>query len=68
MLTQTPQGFYGVKNLAGGFVRKRVVRGGIASGYGTNIFVGDPVKLMTTGTFELAAASKRSSTSGSDWK
>lgn len=32
------------------------IRGGIASGYNTTIAVGDPIKLLTTGTFALAAA------------
>jgi hypothetical protein len=34
----------------------RMLRDGIASGYDTSIGKGDPVKLMTTGVLELAAA------------
>jgi hypothetical protein len=56
VLQQLPQGFYGCKNRQGGVVRQFVRRGGIVSSYGLNIFVGDPVKAMTNGTFELAAA------------
>jgi hypothetical protein len=68
VLTLLPQGFYGCKNRDGGVVRQIVRRGGIASAYGQNIFVGDPVKSMTNGTFELAAASDPASAVFMGWQ
>jgi hypothetical protein len=68
VLTLLPQGFYAVKNQGGGVVRQLVRRGGIASGYALNIFVGDPVKQMTTGTFELAAAGDAASAVFAGWQ
>jgi hypothetical protein len=68
VLQQLPQGFYGCKNRQGGFVRQMVRRGGIVSTYGQNIFVGDPVKAMTNGTFELAAANDPASAIFAGWQ
>jgi hypothetical protein len=68
VLTLLPQGFYGPKNRDGGVVRQFVLRGGIASAYGTSIFVGDPVKAMTNGTYELAAAGDAASAVFAGWQ
>lgn len=54
--TFTPYGFEPVRHKFGGTIRVENLRGGIASGYATNVFRGDPIKLVTGGTFQLAAA------------
>lgn len=43
-----------VRHMAGGVIRATEMT--IASGYGTSIFFGDPVKLVAAGTIEQAAA------------
>lgn len=51
-----PYGFHPVRNMANGQIRPFALRGGIASAYNTAIFRGDPVKQVTAGTYQLAAA------------
>lgn len=62
-----PYGFRPVKHIRGGVVRPFTRRGGIASAYGTSIFVGDPVKALTDGTFALAAAGDSMSAVFAGW-
>jgi len=52
-----PRGFRPVRHLTGGTIRPSVYT--IASAYGTDIFNGDVVKLVTGGGIELAAAGNR---------
>jgi hypothetical protein len=54
--TSAPFGFRATRNRFGGTPRPKALRGGIASGYATAIYRGDPIKLVTSGTFQLAAA------------
>lgn len=54
--TSAPFGFKVCLNRFGGTPRPRALRGGIASGYSTAIYRGDPIKFVTSGTFQLAAA------------
>lgn len=54
--TFSPSGLVPDRHRLGGTVRPFALRGGIASGYASNIFRGDPVKLVTAGTYQLAAA------------
>lgn len=56
--TATPFGFLPVRHKGGGIIRPTELDNGIASGYAANIFCGDPVKLATTGTLQLAAATE----------
>lgn len=51
--TNAPFGFLGAKHPSGQ-VRAREYT--IASGYATNIFLGDPVKLVTTGSIQLGTS------------
>lgn len=62
-----PYGFRPVKHRFGGVVRTFSLRGGIASSYGTAIFVGDPVKAVTGGTYEKAAAGDSMSAVFAGW-
>lgn len=48
-----PNGFHPSRHLMGGVVRANEYE--IASGYATDIFSGDPVKLVTAGVIELSA-------------
>ena len=52
----TPYGLFAPRHYTGGQVTPFGLRGGIASGYNTSIGIGDPVKLLTTGTYALSAA------------
>lgn len=54
--TSAPFGLRPIRALKGGTIRPRALRGGIASAYGTSIYRGDPIKLVTAGVFNLAAA------------
>lgn len=56
--TFKPYGLRPVRNRYGGEIRTETMVGGIASGYAANITVGDPMKLVTGGTFQLAAATE----------
>lgn len=56
--TNKPYGLRPVKNLFGGEIRTETMYGGIASAYDTSIRVGDPIRLLTGGTFALAAATE----------
>jgi len=62
-----PYGFMPVRTLGGGQIRSFGLRGGIASAYGTAIFRGDPVKLVTAGTYQLAAAGEAISAIFAGW-
>lgn len=62
-----PYGFRPVKHRFGGVIRPFSLRGGIASTYGTSIFVGDPVKMMTGGVYERAAAGDSMSAVFAGW-
>jgi len=53
----TPRGFWPIRHLTGGQVRMQEFP--IASGYTTDIFRGDAVKLVTGGGIEAAAAGNR---------
>ena len=56
--TDAPQGFTALRHLSGGTpVRNESYT--IASGYNTNTFTGDAVKLVASGTIEKAAAGDR---------
>lgn len=50
-----PQGFYSPRR-RGSFVQPYALRGGIASAYNTSIGIGDPIKFVTGGVIQLAAA------------
>ncbi len=52
-----PRGFWPIRHLTGGTIRTNEYA--IATGYGTNIFKGDVVKLVAGGGIELAAAGNR---------
>jgi len=52
-----PAGFWPIRHLTGGTVRQSIYT--IATGYGTDIFKGDLVKLVTGGGIELAANGNR---------
>jgi hypothetical protein len=51
-----PYGLRPVRSRHGGEIRSQSRRGGIATTYNTAIYLGAPMKLVTTGHFELAAA------------
>lgn len=53
-----PYGLRPVRHRYGGEIRTQRLVGGIASTYAANICVGDPMKLVTGGTFQLAAATE----------
>lgn len=55
-MTQTaaPFGFRPVDHVAGGLGRHKVLRGGIASGYGTTIRYYDPIAVNANGTLTIA--------------
>ena len=53
----TPRGFWPIRHLTGGQVRMQEFP--IATGYNTDIFRGDAVKLVTGGGIEAAAAGNR---------
>lgn len=53
--TLAPFGFKPIYHPSG-VIRPRALVGGIVSGYGTAIFVGQPVKLATTGVLQAASA------------
>jgi hypothetical protein len=63
----TPQGLYAPRRFSGDQVRPFALRGGIASTYGTAIGIGDPVKLVTGGTYEKAAAGEAISAVFAGW-
>jgi hypothetical protein len=54
--TLKPYGLRPVRSRHGGEIRSQRLVGGIASGYAATVTVGAPLKLVTTGTFQLAAA------------
>lgn len=66
--TNAPYGLMPARHRFGGSIRPFVLRGGIASSYGTSIFRGDPVKMVTGGTYELAAAGDSISAVFAGWK
>lgn len=51
-----PFGFVPIEHRTGGKPELDFLPGGIASGYGSNIFIGDPVKFVTAGVLNVAAA------------
>ena len=55
--SDTPRGFWPVRHLTGGTIRQSTYT--MASGYATNIFSGDVVKLVAGGGIEAAAAGNR---------
>lgn len=55
--TFAPFGFVPHRHLTGGDIKLSPLKNGIASAYGTSLFRGDPVGLVTGGTIERAAAS-----------
>lgn len=57
MATNAPFGFRPLRHLSGGLIRAREYP--IASAYASDIFTGDPVKLASDGTIQLAAAGDR---------
>lgn len=64
----TPQGLYAPRyRYSGQLVPTFSRRGGIASAYGTAIGIGDPVKALTAGTFDLAAAGESISAVFAGW-
>jgi hypothetical protein len=54
--TFKPYGLRPVRTRHGGEIRSQRLVGGFASAYAANVTVGDPLKLVTGGVFELAAA------------
>ena len=56
--TDAPKGFWPLRHLSGGSMA-RTSSYTIATGYATNIFKGDVVKLVAAGGIELAAAGNR---------
>ncbi len=64
----TPYGFMPARHRFGGNIRPYALRGGIASGYSTAVYRGDPVKLVTAGTYQLAAAGDLISGIFAGWK
>jgi hypothetical protein len=67
-LTQAPYGFRPVARRLGAPVVHFVRRAAIASGYAANVGVGDPVKMLTDGTFALAAAGDAVSAIFAGWQ
>ena len=55
--TDAPRGLWPVRHLSGGTIRVNTYP--IATGYATNIFTGDVVKLVAGGGIEVAAAGNR---------
>lgn len=63
-----PYGFMPVRRRLGGAKPTDLVRrGAIASGYNTSIGVGDPIKMLTDGTFALCAAGEAISAVFAGW-
>lgn len=63
-----PYGFQPVRRRLGGAKPTDIVRRGIiASGYGTSIGIGDPIKMLTDGTFALCAAGEGISAVFAGW-
>lgn len=57
--TSTPFGMSPIRHVNGKFLPPpRAIAGGIASAYNANIFLGSPVKLLTTGLLAVAAANE----------
>lgn len=56
--TLKPYGLRPVRSRHGGEIRSQRLVGGFASGYAANVTVGAPLKLVTGGTFQLAAATE----------
>lgn len=67
-LIDTPYGLVPVRHRFGGEIRPFTRRNAIASAYNTSIFIGDPVKALTDGTFALAAAGDAVSAIFCGWK
>ena len=56
--TFKPYGLRPIRHRYGGEIRTETMVGGIASAYAATIRLGDPMKLVTGGTFQLAAATE----------
>lgn len=62
--TSAPQGLVPVYHRNGGVIRAIPLVNGIASGYGTSIFTGDPIVMATDGTMTISGATNASIVDG----